>query len=67
MALDRHSAPYLAQEEQQRGDNLAQFIANVASEPTNATHDSLPLYQNAARQAFETAARFTEQPKGGLR
>ncbi len=60
--MDRHDAPYLAQEEQQRADNTVQFIVNVASNPDNATHNSLALYQEAARAAYATAAQFTAQP-----
>jgi hypothetical protein len=61
--FESQAAPHLAAEEQQRGDNLAQFIANVASEPGNATHNSLPLYQAAARNAYSNAALRTEQPE----
>ena len=62
--FDHQAAPHLAAEEQQRGDNLARFVANVASNPVNATHNSLPLYQAAIRDAYGNAARRTEQPGG---
>jgi hypothetical protein len=63
-AFDDQAAPYLAAEEQQRGDNLTRFIANVVSHPGNATHAALPHYQAAARNAYSNAARRTEQPGG---
>jgi len=64
MALDPQSAPYLAAEEQQRGDNLRRFIANVASDPVNATHASLPYYRAAIRNAYSNAAKYGKQPGG---
>lgn len=67
MSLDPQSAPHLAAEEQQRGDNLARFIDNVASDPGTAAHDSLHLYQQAAQNAYSNAARYGEQPDGGWR
>jgi hypothetical protein len=64
--FDNQAAPFLAAEEQERGDNLARFIVNVVGEPGNAIHNSLPLYQAAARNAFENAAKRTVQPEGGV-
>lgn len=63
-AFDRQSAPFLAQEEQQRGDNLVARIAAVVSDPASSTHGSLGLYQAAAQNAYGNAAKYGEQPGG---
>lgn len=59
MALDHNSAPMLAAEEQQRGDNLTQRIGELATAGQDTT-----LHQMAARDAYSNAARYSEQPKG---
>lgn len=61
--MDRYTAPHLAGQEEARADQTVSFIANVAGNPGNATHNSLPLYQDSAHRAYETSAKFTEQPK----
>ena len=65
MSLNHESAPFLAAEEQQRGDNLAQFISNFAADHSTAAHDSLPLYQQAVQDAYGNAAKYGEQPETG--
>jgi hypothetical protein len=67
VSINHGSAPHLAAEEQQRGDNLAQFIDNFASDSSTAAHDSLPLYQAAVQDAYSNAAKYGEQPDGGWR
>lgn len=62
-AAQQPSRTYAA-EEQQRGDNLARFVANVASNPANATHASLGHYQAAMQNAYSNAAAHSEQPGG---
>ena len=62
MSAQRPS-PAFAAEEQARGDNLARFVANVASNPANATNASLPHYQAAIQNAYSNAGAHGEQPK----
>ncbi|WP_438479218.1 hypothetical protein [Streptomyces asiaticus] len=56
-------APALAAEEQARGEGLTARIVQISSDPSNPSNGSLPLYQQAARAAFETAAEYGEQPE----
>jgi hypothetical protein len=65
VSINHESAPFLAAEEQQRGDNLAQVIDHFVSDPSTAAHDSLHLYQDAVQDAYGNAARYTEQPERG--
>jgi len=51
----------LACEEQARGDNLVARIVELAAGPEPY---SLPLWQDAARDAYGTAAANTAQPEG---
>lgn len=57
------TAPALAFEEQHRGEGLAARVQEIAADPGNPSANSLPLYRQAARAAFETAAAHTEQPQ----
>lgn len=59
----REPAPAYAADEQQRADGLAQRIQHIQSDPTNPSNGSVPHYQDAYRQASETAAAHTEQPE----
>ncbi|MCX5145123.1 hypothetical protein [Streptomyces sp. NBC_00338] len=55
-------APALAFDEQNRAEGLAARAAKIASTPGHPSVASLPMYREAARLAFETAAALTEQP-----
>jgi hypothetical protein len=59
--MSARPAPEFAAEEQHRADGMATLAANIAN-PAHPSHGSLPLYQQAARAAYETAAQYTEQP-----
>lgn len=59
MRGDSVPAPALAAEEQARGENLARRISEIADRPGWTLHH----WQVAARDAFENAARHTEQPE----
>lgn len=54
------SAPALAAEEQQRGDNSARRTIELLAAGRPVTD-----HQAATRNAFENAARHGEQPAGG--
>jgi hypothetical protein len=58
MALDHNSAPFLAQKEEQRGDNLAAVIVDLAAAGRDTS-----LHQMAARDAYGNAAKYGEQPR----
>jgi hypothetical protein len=57
------SAPTLAITEEHRAEGLATRILHILANPDIAP-TSLPQYQAAARDAFETAAANAEQPIG---
>lgn len=57
MRGDSVPAPALAAEEQARGENLARRIGELADQPGW----TLDHWRDAARDAFENAARHTEQ------
>lgn len=52
-----------AAEEQARGDGLVRRIAEISVQPGSASHEVLPLYQQAAQDAYGNAARHGEQPR----
>lgn len=54
----RQPAPMLASEEQQRGDNTARVIQERLVDGL-----SVADHQASARNAYENAARYGEQPK----
>lgn len=54
-----HSAPALAAEEQQRGDNLTARIGEL-----QARGEDVSLHQMAARDAYGNAAAYGVQPGG---
>ncbi len=56
--FDHQSAPFLAQEEETRGDNLTARIAELSA----AGRDTA-FHQMAVRDAYGNAARYTEQPR----
>lgn len=60
-------APALAADEEQRAENVAARIVEISDHPGHPQHRNLHHFQAAARLAFETAARYTEQPKRGER
>lgn len=61
--MARGEAPALAAVEQARGEGLVARIVAISSDPSNPSNGSLPLYQEAAQRAFETAAECGEQPE----
>ncbi|MFG3173678.1 hypothetical protein ACGFZC_01240 [[Kitasatospora] papulosa] len=60
-------APAFAFDEQNRAEGLAARAQEIASTPNHPSAGSLPLYQESARAAFETAAAHTAQPDEGWR
>lgn len=64
MALfNQRPALAFAAEEEVRGDGLTTRIQQIASDPSNPSNDSLPLYRMAARDAYSNAAQHTPQPE----
>ncbi|MFK0140687.1 hypothetical protein [Streptomyces murinus] len=62
--MSAEPAPALAYEEQQRGENLALRVQELATATGQWT---VSHYQTAARNAFENAAAHSEQPDEGWR
>lgn len=54
--------PVWAHAEQERADGLAARVVVISADPGHPSRESLPLYREAARLAFESAARFAVQP-----
>lgn len=53
----------LAAEEDDRATNLALKVQQIQANPGHPLTRSVHLYQLAAREAYATAARLTEQPE----
>lgn len=58
---------FLAQTEETRAEGNAARAGEIASHPGHPSTASLPMYQDSARKAFESAAANAEQPKGWRR
>ncbi|GGZ44769.1 hypothetical protein GCM10010387_43870 [Streptomyces inusitatus] len=56
------AAPMFAFEEEHRAEGLAVRAAEITADPGHPSAGSLPLYQAAARAAFEASAAHTDQP-----
>jgi hypothetical protein len=55
--------PAFADDEEARAEGLIWRIGHITADPSNPSNACLPLYQDAARRAFETAAEHSEQPE----
>ncbi|MFD3999882.1 hypothetical protein [Streptomyces rubiginosohelvolus] len=60
-------APAFAFDEQHRAEGLAVRAEEITTTPGHPSADSLHLYQESARKAFETAAANAVQPDEGWR
>ncbi|ONK09465.1 hypothetical protein [Streptomyces sp. MP131-18] len=64
MGRSQQPSEHLAQTEQERADNLADYIDQIQSRPDHPSAGSLPHYQAAYRNASSLAAQNTAQPGG---